>query len=191
MKEAYMSPLVVVLDACVLYPAALRDTLLTAAETELYEPQWSDMLLEELSRNLILNAASTVHQVQHLLTVMQETFPEAMVIEDYRSLIDSMTNHPKDRHVLAAAVASHATSIVTFNRKDFPASSLEPWGITLQTPDEFLLMLLHRNVEGIQVSLAAQANALHNPPKTMDEVLTTLSLHAPNFVSHLRNMAAA
>jgi hypothetical protein len=36
-----MSVIVAVLDSCVLLPAALRDTLLRAAEANLYRPQWS------------------------------------------------------------------------------------------------------------------------------------------------------
>lgn len=36
-----------------------------------------------------------------------------------------MTNDPKDRHVLAAAVRGHAGLIVTANIKDFPASALD------------------------------------------------------------------
>ena len=36
-----MPVLIALLDACVLYPAALRDTLLRAALHGLYRPQWS------------------------------------------------------------------------------------------------------------------------------------------------------
>jgi len=44
---------------------------------------------------------------------MRRAFPEA--VETYEHLIDSMTNHPKDRHVLAPAVAAEADVIVTLN----------------------------------------------------------------------------
>lgn len=48
-----MSSLVVVLDACVLVPASLRDILLRAADADLYRLQWTDNILEEVERNLI------------------------------------------------------------------------------------------------------------------------------------------
>lgn len=42
-----------VLDANVLYPFSLRDTLLRLAELELYTPLWSPRILEEMTRNLV------------------------------------------------------------------------------------------------------------------------------------------
>jgi hypothetical protein len=40
-------------------------------------------------------------------------------------------------HVLAVAIRSNASVIVTFNQTDFPATTLEPLGIEAQHPDEF------------------------------------------------------
>ena len=48
---------------------------------------------------------------------MQRAFPAAEV-KGYEDLIAKMTNDPKDRHVLAAAVKSGARQLVTFNLKD-------------------------------------------------------------------------
>lgn len=45
--------IVAVLDACVLLPASLRDTLLRLAETPpLYIPKWSGQIWAEVTRNL-------------------------------------------------------------------------------------------------------------------------------------------
>jgi hypothetical protein len=48
-----VSPFEVVLDACVLFPASIRDTLLRAADAGLYRVYWSELILEEVRRNLI------------------------------------------------------------------------------------------------------------------------------------------
>jgi hypothetical protein len=53
-------------------------------------------------------------------------------------LIPAMTNHPKDRHVLAAAAHASVKVIVTYNIKDIPRSSLTPYSITAQGPSAFL-----------------------------------------------------
>jgi hypothetical protein len=49
-----------------------------------------------------------------------------------------MTNELGDRHVLAAAVRSQSELIVTYNRRHFPAASLQPWDVEVQGPSSFL-----------------------------------------------------
>ena len=44
---------VVVLDANVLFPFTLRDTLLRAAAAELYQVRWTGRILDEMARNLV------------------------------------------------------------------------------------------------------------------------------------------
>jgi hypothetical protein len=50
---------------------------------------------------------------------MRKFFPQALVY-GYQPLISQMDNHPKDRHVLAAALACKSDYLVTFNLRDFP-----------------------------------------------------------------------
>jgi len=132
-------PFAAVLDTCVLYPAHLRDTLLRLAERDLYVPLWSDDILGELSRNLA-DADIGEGSIDHLLSEMRFAFPEA-VVTGHRPLINSLECHPKDRHVLAAAVRSDAGALVTFNISDFPATSVDPFAIDVLHPSEFLLDL--------------------------------------------------
>ena len=92
-----------VLDACVLIPQYLRDTLLSVAWQDLYSPYWSESILEETRRNLISKYQISSSKAINLVTKMQSAFPEAMV-EVPPKLISAMLNDPKDRHVLARAV---------------------------------------------------------------------------------------
>ncbi|MGA4687353.1 PIN domain-containing protein [Micromonospora sp. AB353] len=101
--------IVAVLDACVLVPSVLADTLLRCAEQDLYRPLWTRAILDEVRRNLPPSVLGV--KAERRIEVMREHFPEAMV-SGHEHLIAEMTNDPKDRHVLAAA---DAEMIVTAN----------------------------------------------------------------------------
>ena len=180
-----MSSFVCVLDACVLIPAALRDTLLRAADAGLYAPRWSATILEETRRNLVSQLGLSESQAQRLIDTIQTYFPEA-VVTGYESLIDVMTNHPKDRHVLAAAVVSGAEVIVTSNLRDFPSLALGPFGIEAQSPDDFLVGLLYDDSERMVQVVVEQAQDLHAPPMSVDELLDILATQAPRFAGLIR-----
>ena len=100
------------LDTCVLYPAYLCDTLLRLAEASAYRPLWSADVLAELWRNVIERGIPP-KRVDRRPAHMTRSFPDALVT-GCESLIDGMTNHPKDRHVLTAAVRANAEVNVTF-----------------------------------------------------------------------------
>jgi hypothetical protein len=62
----------VLLDASVLFPSTLRDTLLTLAEHDLFEPHWSTEILAEVRRSVIAQRsvpASAKYQVEGHLSV--------------------------------------------------------------------------------------------------------------------------
>jgi len=129
----------VVLDACVLVNAALRDTLLRIAEPpRLYLPRWSKDILEETTRTLETKLGLSSLQTSHLVAELKRHFADCW-IAGYEAYVPSMTNDAKDRHVLAAAVHAKAPIIVTFNIKHFPREALAPWKVTALTPDAFLV----------------------------------------------------
>jgi hypothetical protein len=134
----------VVLDACVLVPASLRDTLLRCAERRMYLPRWSNEILDEIRRTLREKLGRSPEQVEHLLAEVNRHFADSKV-EGYDRLVALMTNDPGDRHVVAAAGKCGAEAIVTFNLKHFPEAALDTWNIEAQHPDEFLSYLYHLN----------------------------------------------
>lgn len=126
------------LDTCVLFPQYLTDTLLTQAAAGTFRPLWSGGILDELGRALGRETQMTPEQIEHRLGRMRKAFPDAEV-NGYENLVDGMTNHPKDRHVLAAAVRGNVEVLVTDNVKDFPDEALKPFDIRAVTADDFLL----------------------------------------------------
>lgn len=166
---------VAVLDACVLYPAPLRDLLLNAADLRLFTPKWTAQIQAEWTRNLLLNRPElTATQLQRTTAAMQLAFPEAAV-HDYEPLIASLhLPDPDDRHVLAAAIRAPASVIVTANLKDFPPASLHAHGVEAQHPDRFIATLLQAQPERMLQAFRQQVSFLRNPPKSAQEVLETL-----------------
>jgi predicted nucleic acid-binding protein len=97
----------------------LCDTLLRLAEDPaFYIPRWTDDILREL-RSTLLRMGYTDVQAKRRITAMETAFEDAKV-NGHECLVSSMTNDPKDRHVLAAAVRCGAHAIITDNVRHFP-----------------------------------------------------------------------
>lgn len=180
-----MSYVPVVLDTCVLYPDLVRDILLTAAERGGFSPIWSPDILVELERNLLERL--TPQQVASVLASMRRAFPESEQ-DGYQRLVPDMTNHPKDRHVLALAVDQRADVIVTDNSRDFPAKALDMFGVVAMTADEFLLDQLDQAPARMRDVLAAVQRRRKNPPITMADLLDRVGKPCPAFVEELRTL---
>jgi predicted nucleic acid-binding protein len=163
-----VAPFKVVLDANVLYPFTLRDTLLRAASEGFFQIYWSAEILDEAIRNLIASTTITAAQGARLRQTMEKAFPEAEV-SGYEPFIVGMQNDPKDRHVVAAAVKAGAQVIVTMNLRDFAPL---PDGLEAQSPDEFLSNLFDLDADSFIELLRDQAAALRKPgvrSKTLSE----------------------
>lgn len=172
------APFRVILDANVIFPFTLRDTLLRAAALGLYQVYWSEEILSEATRNLIADGRMSLEQATRLTTMMSQAFPEALVL-GYEDLIPSMQNDEKDRHVVAAAVKVGAQVVVTNNLRDFHPM---PHGIEAQSPDVFLLGLVNLAPTPMVTLLRHQAAALKRPPVQLDALLTGLGKTTPKFV---------
>ncbi len=185
-------PFVAFLDANVLYPAALRDVLLTLAEAGICQIRWSPDVLDEVERNVATRARAPEPSVaaagaRYLRSVMEDAFPEALVPRQaYEHLLPAMANHPKDRHVLAAAVAGRADVIVTFNVSDFPLAACQPYGIDVQDPDTFLMHQFGLMPDRIAPVLAELAAERRPPMNTPEGILRVLERTVPGFCAMVR-----
>lgn len=175
----------VLLDACVLVPPTLADTVLRTAESGAFGVRWSPDILQEVQRTMH-KLGTTLERAQHRVAEMEEAFPLASV-QDYASLQAVLTNHPKDRHVLAAALRSECHTIVTFNLKDFPPSSVEPWGVETVHPDQFLLNQLDLAPGHVLAALRQQSQDYNRPPMSISDLLARLSRSGvPEFADECR-----
>ena len=181
------APFRVLLDANVLFPFTLRDTLLRAAAAGLFQLYWSDEILEETRRNLVEAKVTSADQAARLVATMKRAFPEANVT-GYEALVGAMKNDEKDRHVAAAAVKAGAQVIVTNNLKDFREL---PEGIEAQSADHFLGNLFDLDPDAMVEIVKEQAVALKRPPRSFDEIVNGLEKLVPSFAQAVRKHAAS
>jgi predicted nucleic acid-binding protein len=179
----------VILDACVLYPRLLRDVLLSLAHADLYTARWSQDIEQEWTRSLLRHGRATEQQVAHAVEQMRTSIPDCLV-EGYEPLI-ALVELPdsSDRHVLAAAIRGNADAIVTFNAKHFPARYLDPFGIELQTPDQFVVNQLMLHPPTALSAIKAMRERWQSPPMTAAAMLDLFEARQlQRAAAHLRDV---
>lgn len=173
----------VIFDACVLYPAPIRDLLIElaglAAPLKIFRAKWAQQIHEEWVSNLLESRKDlTREKLQRTCDNMNEAVPDCLVV-GYEHRIDALRLPDSgDHHVLAAAIECGARLIVTANLKDFPESYLAVYGVKALSPDQFLVALVAEYEEGGQKLIDSAARAvkarLRKPPMTWNEYLPRL-----------------
>jgi len=129
------------LDACVLYPLAMTDALLSLATAGFFAAKWTTKIEDEWIRSLERQRPDLAGKLNVRRDSMRDAIPDWEVPESaWTSLAHGISlPEPDDRHVLAAAIAGHADCIVTSNLKDFPGTVLLEYGIEAIDPDTFII----------------------------------------------------
>jgi len=165
---------IAVLDACVLYSAPMRDTLLCFAQQGLYLPQWSDIITDEWLRNLLKNRTDLKEErLLRTIARMNTYFDDANITDFDHHISTIQLPDPNDRHVVACAIQCEAEIIVTKNLKDFPEEELAKFNLIAQHPDDFICDLFEINAEAAIKAFNVQLEKLKNPPRTKEELLET------------------
>ena len=182
-----MSHFTALLDACVLYPAPLRDLLMNLVEADLFRARWSNQIhaacygtVPTVKRERLERTRDKMNLFTHdaLVTGFEELIP-SLVLPD-----------ADDRHVLAAAIHGRADVIVTKNLRHFPAETLAGYGIEAQHPDQFIRHLLDLDPFAVCEAVKCQRQSLKNPPMTATEFLDCLERQElPQTVALLREFA--
>lgn len=142
MRAPSVSGPVVLLDACVLAPPTLREVLLRAAGLGLFQPRWSDRIEAEwlsTSRKRASDLPDALHEGE--IALARAKFPDALVTDWEKHEGPLSLPDWNDRHVLAAAIAAEADTLLTDNLRDFPKRVLAGHGITREAADPFLWRL--------------------------------------------------
>jgi len=166
----------VVLDACVLVPIAVVDTLLRLAERELYRPLWSDRIIAEATDAIVeIHPDIPPELVAKRFVAMDETFEDARVSGWEALEATVVLADPDDRHVVAAAVRGRADAIVTYNVGDYDLDVLEQLHLDVIHPDDFLLDQLDLAPRVVLDVLQEQAAHTRQPRLTPVDLIARLA----------------
>lgn len=168
-SERLAAPPVVVLDANLLYPFQLRNLLVQFGVDGVIAPRWTERIHEEWIGNLVAAGRAPLDRLQRTRDLMDRALPDADVLGWEQHMEGLMLPDPDDCHVLAAALASGAGTILTMNLRDFPASALTTRGVQAVHPDAFLCDRHAYDPELLQASAeAAHANLSRSTPSFAD-----------------------
>jgi predicted nucleic acid-binding protein len=181
----------VIYDACVLYPAPLRDLLMQLATANLFRARWTDQIQEEWITNLLENRPDlTREQLDRTKALMNDAVPDCLVT-GHEFLIETIElPDPNDRHVVAAAIHGQANAIVTANLVDFPAHLLAPHNLEAIHPDDFITNQIDLNEATVLRAVQTCRRRLKAPEKSVDQYLERLLTQSlPKTVASLKGHA--
>jgi hypothetical protein len=184
---------IVLYDACVLYPPALRDLLIRIGQAGVVRVKWTERILDECFRSILRDRPDiSVEKLARTRQLMNRALLDVLVT-GYEDLIPAIQlPDPDDRHVVAAAIRAGAQVIVTSNVKDFPESVLAPLGLEAMSADQFVLDIVDLDPDTVIDVLEAQVAGLAKQKRTVPELLDTLERNVlPRAAAKLRELYMA
>ena len=166
-----------VVDACSLAGTLRRNLLLTLAEAEFFRLRWSIRILDETERaieRILVNrgAADPREHARRARVKMAKEFDEALV-SDFEALIPACKSlpDPNDAHIVAAALKTQASIIVTENLRHFPRDVLDPLNLECKSADAFIADTLTLDIGRGVASLRTMRERLKKPSIGADDLL--------------------
>lgn len=164
-------------DACTLASTLRRNLLLTLAEAEFFRVRWSKPVLSETERAIEgmlrdKGVPDAPERAAKARATMEAAFEEAVVddFEEFMCLGEKLPD-PDDRHVLAAAVKTQASTIVTENLKDFPEGHLQTLNLEVRSADAFVADTIELDPGRAVAAIKKMRERLKRPEKTADVLL--------------------
>ncbi|MFM7180764.1 MAG: PIN domain-containing protein [Verrucomicrobiales bacterium] len=168
-------PPIVILDACTLYPAALRDVLMRLSLHGMIRARWTRAIHNEWIEAVLRDRPDLSSERLQRTRELMDLHAEGCLVTGYEKRIKNLRLPDRDdRHVLAAAIEAKANMILTWNLRDFPNAELTIHGLSAITPDDLLAALLESHRDKLIAILREARLSLKQPPRTATEYLATL-----------------
>lgn len=179
------------LDANIFPHVVLTDVLLTFADFHLYDPIFSEDVLQEARRAMIDALGKDPAAVDRYFNAVRSIQPYYLVSSEPTLADEILLPDPDDRHVLAAAYNAQADVVVTFNLKDFPSDPLGKLSLTACHPDQFLTQVATEHPTRAAQAMTQLVASKERPVRTIDEELNRLTRTGmPHFVDAMRCILA-
>ncbi|MDU9004037.1 PIN domain-containing protein [Sedimentitalea todarodis] len=170
-------------DACVLASALKRNMLLSLAQAEFYRVRWSEKIMDETERTIeklikrkgIDNPkAGAQRQRNNMCTAFEDA-----KVEGFELLEPALLGiNKKDRHVLAAAIKTSASVIVTDNLRDFPSDYCTKFDVEPLSADSFFADCISLSPSRTMATLRGMRKRLNNPEITPEKLITLCEVEA-------------
>lgn len=167
----------VLVDACSLFSPLTRNLLLSLAEGEFFRLRWSAEILGEVERAIARSYANKgfhdgAERAARARAAMERAFEEAAVT-DYEELLPNLGElpDPNDAHVIAAALKTRASVIVTENLKHFPERILKPLDLEAKKADEFIADTIDLDVGRAIPIIRKMRERFKHPEKNAEALL--------------------
>ena len=152
----------------------MREIVLGVAKAGVFEPYWSDRILQEWAL-----AAAKLGQVQAdvaqgEVALLRAKWPEAAVTPHMAVERDLSLPDDNDVHVLAAAIAAKSDVVMTMNLRDFPRATLARFDMVPLHPDAFLMAELDENraaIARVVEAVRKKAEELSGEPQEIRKLL--------------------
>jgi len=170
---ASLSCPVALCDACVLYPAPLRDLLIRLSMEGAFAARWTEVIHAEWTGSLLKKRPDlSPEKLRRTCDLMNAAVRDCLVTGYERHIPQLSMEDKNDRHVLAAAIEAKASVIVTFD-KHFTEEALQRYGIRAERPDDFIADIFGKYPGTVLAAMRKQRTEL-NPAKALPQLLDTL-----------------
>jgi predicted nucleic acid-binding protein len=174
-----VSNFIALYDACVFYPAPVRDFFVQLALTDLFRAKWSASIHDEWTAAVARDRPDiSKERLERTRTLVDDHVRDCLVtgFEYLISVLD--LPDPDDRHVLAAAIHGRASVIVTYNLSDFTPETLSRFDIEAQHPDMFASCLMELSPAKVVAAARQVRERLCNPRMSAEQYLDNLEKQA-------------